>query len=312
MGSGKEGMQMKGKARKYSAIREGNRTVTYILYALAALVALIAIYPMYYVLILSLSDSQYAATMRVYLVPKGINFGAYQTLVKDSNIWRAYANTVLYAVANTALMEITCILAAYGLSYKKLIGRKFFTMFLLIPMYFSGGMIPAFLLVTKLGLYDNLLSQILPSCFSIWNIILVRSYFRTVPESLTEAAKIDGAGVFQVLRYVFIPLGKPIFAVIAVYTIVGNWNSWFNAMLYLPHTDWQPLQMYLRRILIENVSTVAASLSPDLAKELLQRKMSNAQLKYAMVIFTSLPVLCTYPFFQKYFVKGMVLGSLKE
>lgn len=140
----------------------------------------------------------------------------------------------------------------------------------------------------------------------------MKAYFRSIPDSLSEAAKIDGAGLIQVFTKIMIPLGKPIFAVVAVYTIVGVWNSWFNAMLYLPHTEWQPLQMYLRRVLIESTQSLKQVMDAATAREFAMKQLSNAQLKYAMIIFTSLPVLCTYPFFQKYFVKGMVLGSLKE
>lgn len=297
---------------KRNGIREGNPFATFLIYLACALIAFITLYPMYYVLILSLSEPKFAATMKVYVIPKGFSLAAYEMLVKDLKMWRAYANTLLYVIPVTILMIVTSTTVAYGLNYKKLIGRKFLTMFLLIPMYIGGGTIPVFLLMMKLGLYDSPLSQIIPGCFSIWNIILVRSYFRSIPETLSEAAKIDGAGVLQVLLNIIVPLGKPIFAVIAVYTIVGVWNSWFSAMLYLPHTQWQPLQMYLRRMLIDSTQTIKQVMDAATAREMAKRQMSNAQLKYAMIIFTSLPVLCTYPFFQKYFIKGMVLGSLKE
>ena len=298
--------------KKKSGIREGNQAATVLMYAACILIAFITLYPMYYVLILSLSAPEFASTMRVYTIPKGFDLSAYEVLIKDMKMWRAYANTVLYVVPTTVLMIFTSSVVAYGLNYKKLIGRKFLTMFLLIPMYFSGGIIPSFLLMVRLGLYDTPFSQIIPACFSIWNIILVKAYFRSIPESLSEAAKIDGAGLLQIFTRVVIPLGKPSFAVIAVYTIVGVWNSWFNAMLYLPHTEWQPLQMYLRRVLIEATQSLKQVMDAATAREMAMRQLSNAQLKYAMIIFTSLPVLCTYPFFQKYFVKGMVLGSLKE
>lgn len=298
--------------KKKSGIREGNQAATVLMYVACILIAFITLYPMYYVLILSLSAPEFASTMRVYTIPKGFDLSAYEVLIKDMKMWRAYANTVLYVVPTTVLMIFTSSVVAYGLNYKKLIGRKFLTMFLLIPMYFSGGIIPSFLLMVRLGLYDTPFSQIIPACFSIWNIILVKAYFRSIPESLSEAAKIDGAGLLQIFTRVVIPLGKPIFAVIAVYTIVGVWNSWFNAMLYLPHTEWQPLQMYLRRVLIEATQSLKQVMDAATAREMAMRQLSNAQLKYAMIIFTSLPVLCTYPFFQKYFVKGMVLGSLKE
>lgn len=298
--------------KRRKGIKEGNPVYTVLLYILAALTAVITLYPMYYVLILSLSEPQFAATMKVYTLPKGLNFDAYEMIIADTKMWRAYANTLLYVIPTTILMIVTSTLVAYGLNYRKLIGRKIINMYLLIPMYFSGGMIPSFLLITKLGLYDSPLSQIIPACFSIWNIILVKAYFKSIPESLSEAAKMDGAGVLQILTKIFIPLGKPIFAVVAVYTIVGVWNSWFNAMLYLPHTEWQPLQLYLRRVLVETQATITELMDAEVAKEAVRRQMSTVQLKYAMIIFSSLPVLCTYPFFQKYFVKGMVLGSLKE
>ena len=298
--------------KKKNKVREGNPAITVLLYIAAGAMAFITLYPMYYVLILSLSEPQFAATMKVYTWPKGFNLGAYEILVKDAKMWRAYANTFLYVVCNTVLVVTTCTLVAYGLSYKNLIGRKFLTMFLLVPMYFSGGMIPHFLLIMKLGLYDSPLSQIIPAAFSIWDIILIRSFFRTIPDSLVDAAKIDGAGVLQVLTNVFLPLGKPIFAVIAVYTIVSTWNSWFNAMIYLPHTAWQPLQLHLRRVLVSSSQTLSQVMDQAAAREAAAKELSNAQLQYAMIIFTSLPVLAAYPFFQRYFVKGMVLGSLKE
>lgn len=298
--------------KRKNKIKEGNTFATVLMYAVCVLIGFITLYPMYYVLILSVSAPEFASTMKVYWFPKGFDLSAYKVLIQDTKMWRAYANTVLYVVSTTILMILTSAVVAYGLNYKKLIGRKYLNMFLLIPMYFSGGTIPSFLLITKLGLYDSPLSQIFPACFSIWNIILVKAYFRSIPDSLSEAAKIDGAGLIQVFTKIMIPLGKPIFAVVAVYTIVGVWNSWFNAMLYLPHTEWQPLQMYLRRVLIESTQSLKQVMDAATAREFAMKQLSNAQLKYAMIIFTSLPVLCTYPFFQKYFVKGMVLGSLKE
>jgi putative aldouronate transport system permease protein len=293
-------------------IREGSRLATVILYVLAIVVGFVTLYPMYYVLILSVSEPSAAATMKVYTIPKGFTLASYSLLVRDMHMWRAYANTVLYAGATTVLMLITSVLAAFPLTYRKLKGRKYLNIFLMIPMYFSGGMIPSFLLITKLGLYGQPMSQILPASFSIWNIILVKAYFSSIPETLREAAKIDGANVYQILLRVYIPTSTSILAVIAVYTIVSVWNSWFNALVYLPKLDWQPLQLYLRRVLVENTQNLTQILDPATAKEMAMRQMSNAQLKYAMIIFATLPVLVTYPFFQRYFVKGIMLGSLKE
>lgn len=305
-------MRQKRAAARKNKIREGNPVITAILYLLAGLVALITVYPMYYVLILSISEPTAAIKMDAYLIPKGFSLSAYQLLAGNKEMWRAYLNTILYTVPTTVLMLVTSIMVAYPLTYKNLLGRKFINTFLLIPMYFGGGMIPTFLLMTKLGLYGSPLSQIIPVCFSIWYIILTKAFLSSIPEGLREAARIDGAGVLQVLLKIYLPLAKPIMAVIAVYTIVNVWNSWFQAMIYLPKVEWQPLQLFLRRILVENTQQVGATMDPEVAAEMVRRQMSNAQLKYAMIIFTSLPVLFTYPFFQKYFVKGVMLGSLKE
>ena len=302
----------KGQVIHKNKIREGNPAVTVILYLLVVLICIATVYPMYYVLILSISAPQFAAKMDVYLFPKGFSLEAYRMMIGDMEMWRAYANTILYTLPTTVLMLVTSVLVAYPLTYKRLLGRKYLNMFLLIPMYFSGGMIPAFLLITKLGLYGNPLSQIIPACFSIWNIILMKAFFSSIPEGLRDAAKIDGAGVVQILTRVYLPLSKPILAVISVYTIVGKWNSWFDALVYLPRTEWQPLQLFLRRILVENTRQVSEVLNAEQAAEMVRKQLSGAQLKYAMIIFTTLPILFTYPFFQKYFVKGVMLGSLKE
>jgi len=298
--------------KRSNKIRNGNPIVTAVLYVVAGLSALVTVYPVYYVIIQSISSSKYTLAGNLYLYPKEITFSAYELVLSDAGLWRAYANTVMYVVIITILTLITSTCLAYGLTYKNLIGKKYLTMYLLIPMYFGGGLIPSFLLILKLGLYNSPWSIILTSCVSIWYSILVRSYFRTVPETLNEAARLDGAGLMQILTKVYIPICKPIFAVIAVYAIIGVWNSWFTASVYLPTKDWQPLQMYLRRILIENTQKPTVGMSAEASKQMIMQAISNAQLKYAMIVITTVPVLIIYPFFQKYFVKGMVMGSLKD
>lgn len=298
--------------RRKNKIREGSRFGTFLIYAVLVLVAFITLYPVYYVLILSLSEPAAAATMKVYWWPKGFYLKSYELLLQNKDMWRAYANTIMYAFSNTALMLITCLLAAYPLTYKRLWGRKYINIFLIIPMYFSGGVIPAFLLITKLGLYNSPLALIIPSCFSIWYIILTKSYFSSLPEALRETARIDGANNYQILLRLYLPMSKPILAVIAVYTIVGVWNSWFSASVYLPTTDWQPLQLYLRRVLIQMSVDLTRDIGREAAEMAVQQKLSSLQMRYAMIIFSTLPVMLVYPFFQKYFVKGVMLGSLKE
>jgi putative aldouronate transport system permease protein len=208
-------------------------------------------------------------------------------------------------------MLITSVMGAYPLTRKGLAGRKYINTYLLITMFFGGGLIPSFLLILRLGMYNTPWALIIPGCFSVWNIILVKAYLSTIPETLREAARIDWANVYKILLRIYLPLSTPILAVIAVYTIVGVWNSWFSALVYLPSLDWQPLQLYLRRMLM-TAAPPTSEMSMEAIKELVERQIAYAQIKYAMIIFTSLPVLFTYPFFQKYFMKGIMLGSLKE
>jgi putative aldouronate transport system permease protein len=281
------------------------------MYIVSLLLLLICVYPMYYVLILSLSAPKYAISMEVYTIPRGFSLDSYRLIAGNPKMWRSFANTVLYVAANTVLMLGISMLSAFPLTFKGLAGRKYLNMYFLITMFFGGGLIPTFLVVTKLGMYNSPLALIIPGCFSVWNMILCKAYLSTIPESLREAARIDGASVFQIFIRIYVPLATPILAVIAVYTIVSVWNSWFSAMVYLPSLDWQPLQIFLRRMLVDNVQP-GQMLTAEEAREMLERKMSYAQLKYAMIVFTSLPVLLTYPFFQRYFIKGIMLGSLKE
>ncbi len=294
-------------------IREGSRAADAVIYILTAILAFVTLYPMYYVLVLSLSEPKAASTMRVYWWPKGFYLGGYKKIFSDMKLWTSYRNTILYAVSQMVLMLFTCSTFAYGLSYKQLRHRGLINAFILIPMYFSGGVIPLFILVIRYGLYNTPWSLILTGGYSIWYIILVKSYFSTIPETLRESAKIDGANHYQIWWYLFLPLGKPILAVIALYTIVNVWNSWFNAALFLADQKIQPLQLYLRRILVQaNIDLVQELTTAEEIKAAQHDAISNSQLKYTVIMVASLPMMVAYPFFQKYFVKGAMLGSLKE
>jgi len=298
---------------KQNHIREGSRLADVIIYTAAILLALVCLYPVYYVLILSLSAPREAATMQVYLIPKGFYLGGYEKIFGDSLLWSSYGNTILYAAAEMTLMLITCATFAYALSFKQLKHRGLINAFVLIPMYFGGGTIPLFMMVMKYGLYNSPWALILTGGYSVWYIILIKSYFSTIPESLREAAKIDGANHYQVFSMVFLPVSKPILAVIALYTIVGVWNSWFNAALFLADQKLQPLQLYLRRILVQGEVDLTVELATaEEIKAAQENAISASQLKYTVIIVSSLPMIIAYPFFQKYFVKGVMLGSLKE
>lgn len=283
-----------------------------ILYLVTGIICLITLYPFYYVLVQSISDPKDVIAQTVYFWPKKLYFGSYSLIMNDPKMWKAYGYTLLYVTSGTLLNVIASIMGAYPLSVKSLWGRKVLVKLLIIPMYFSGGLITTFILMTKLNLYNNIWAMILPGIVSIWNIILVRSYFVSLPEELTESAFIDGAGHLRILLSIIVPLAKPILAVIAIYNIVGIWNSWFNALIYLPNSELHPLQFYLYRVMIQQ-SVNLTDLSGGMAQveDQVKRMLQNYQLKYALIIFTSLPVIFTYPFFQKYFIKGVMLGSLK-
>ena len=203
------------------------------------------------------------------------------------------------------------MLAAYPLTCRNMIGRKQITTFFLIPMYFGAGLIPTFLTYSSYGFVDNPIVMILTHGHSIWYMILTRTYLLSIPEALRDSAKIDGASHFRTLFNIFLPLAKPIIAVIAIYTVIGVWNGWSTANIYLRDTSMQPLQLYLRRVLIKTTSALTDGLTKEQQKLMEEQRAANMTLRYSMIIFTTLPVLCVYPFFQKYFVKGAMVGSVK-
>lgn len=300
------------KLPKRNKLTGGALWADIIMYGFAILLAFITLYPMYYVIILSISEPKAATTMQVYWWPKGLYLDGYKKVFGDAKLWTSYRNTILYAAAEAVLMLFVCSTFAYALSYPKLKHRGFINAFILIPMYFSGGIIPLFMMVMRYGLYDTPWAILLPGGYSIWYIILVKSYFSTIPDGLREAATIDGANHFQIYSRIYLQVSTPILAVIALYTIVGIWNGWFRPALFLAKQSIQPLQLYLRRILTDSNVDLAMELST--AEEIIaaqQDIISNSQLKYIVITVATLPMMIVYPFFQKYFVKGVMLGSLK-
>ena len=293
-----------------SHVKNGSRAFDVFCILFCGAICLVTLYPMYYVFIMSVSAPEAVNSMSVFLFPKGFQLDSYVILFKDSQMWRAYGNTIIYTVASTLLILITSVLGAYPLTVSGLRGRKFFVTFLLIPMYFGGGLIPSFLLINKLGLYPTRWAIILPSAFNIWNMILVRTFFSGLPEELRESARMDGAGHLRIFSQISLPISKAVLAVVSIYSIVGMWNSWFNAQVYLPSADLQPLQMYLKRVLVQ-MSVDLSKLNSTEIEDAVEKMFSATQLKYSMIIFTTLPIIFTYPFFQKYFIKGVMVGSLK-
>lgn len=304
------GIQSKSR-KKTTSIDQGSKTATLIMNILTGIICFVTLYPFYYVFIQSFADPVEVVAGTCWVWPQNYYFGSYELILKDAAMWKSYGYTIFYVVTGTVLVVITSILGAYPLSVKNLRGRNFLVKFLIIPMYFGGGLIPTFILMTQLRLYNNIWAMIIPGAVSIWNIILVRTFFLTIPDSLKESAMLDGAGHIRIMSSIIVPLAKPVLAVISIYSIVGIWNSWFNAMIYLPNKDLHPLQFYLYRVMIQQSVDLSKLVGVGELQDALQKVMQNFQLKYALIIFTTLPIVFTYPFFQKYFVKGVMLGSLK-
>lgn len=303
---------------KRNKIKQDSPIVSAIIYVFIGIVAVITLYPFIFIASNSISNPVECAANTIWLLPKGpMSIKAYQQIFTSNTIGRAFLNSVGFTIVITFLNVFNSIMAGYALSKKGLFGRKFIVMMIMIPMFFNAGLIPSFIVVTSLGMFNTLWAIILPSICGIWNIILARTYINNLPPALKEAAIIDGATDMQVIRNVIIPLSKPIIAVLALYTALGVWNAWFNFMIYLPsHSEWHPLQLFLTNCLIwGNLNTVlnpSAEMDPELIKNKLLMAAVNAQLKYAVVMVASIPVIMIYPFVQKYFIQGALLGSLKE
>lgn len=281
---------------------------------IAILVCFITIYPMWYVICMSFSEPLAAARGEVSFWPVGFSVESYKIVFQNAEFWIGVRNSVFYVVTVCAAMLFTTVCVAYPLSRPNLKGRKFLNIYLLIPMYFGGGLIPYFLVVTRLGLYNNPLALILPCSFGIWNIIMCRTYFQnSIPKELSEAAMLDGASNMQILWKVVIPLAKPIIAVIMIYTAVGVWNSWFDASIFTTNKDIQPVQMFLRRVLVQQTSATQnmAGMTAEIQQAMAEMQMSNRQIRYSMIVIVTVPILMIYPMFSKYFTKGVVMGSLK-
>lgn len=284
----------------------GDRIYTATNYTLCFFAACIAAYPLIYVFSMSISDPQAVISNTVKLLPKGFDLTAYEMVFKNPEIWRSYYNTIWYTVVGTAFSTILTLMAAYPLSRKQFFLRKQLSFFFSISMFLAGSLVPMYILINKLGLYNTRWAIILPVGAAPYYIIVARTFLSTIPESLYESAKIDGANEFTVLRKIFIPLSKPIVAVLVIYYAVQQWNGYFTSMIYLPgRKDLQPLQVYLMKILINN-----ESMGNQIGSA--AQSMISLQLKYVVIVVALLPILCVYPFLQKYFIKGMMIGAVKE
>lgn len=272
------------------------------------LLALIFIYPMVYVIFASLSDpAELVKHTGILWAPKGFSLNGYKMVLQTPSLGTGYLNTLLYVIAGTAVNILLSSLGAYVLSRKQLYIRKVLTMAIVFTMYFSGGLIPFYLTVKNLGLYNNRFALILPVAINTWNLIVMRTAFSQVPDSLEEAAKIDGANDFTILFRIFLPVVKSTMAVMVLFYAVQHWNSWFNAMIFLQERAKYPLQLFLREILLSGSMMDVATTGEDYTNTL-----TIMLIKYCTIVVSTLPILCIYPFLQKYFAKGVMIGSVKE
>ncbi|GGJ07006.1 carbohydrate ABC transporter permease [Paenibacillus hunanensis] len=284
-------------------------------YVYLAIALICVLYPLVYIVSASISSPTYVNSGEMWLFPKGITFEGYQRVFENQSIWQGYANTILYTVVGTLVNLLVTIPAAYALSRSDFVGRGFFMAMFLVTMFFSGGLIPTYLLVKNLGLVNTMWALILPGAASVWNIIVARTFFQsTIPKELQEAAHIDGCTNLRLFWKIVIPLSAPIIAVMALFYGVGHWNSYFNALVYLNDESKYPLQMVLRQILVLQEMTgsgIGAATSGEAAMAMNQRADSAALLKYAVIIVSTLPIIAVYPFLQRYFVQGVMIGSVK-
>jgi len=278
-----------------------------------AAITIIVLYPLYFTVIASFSDPVYVNNGRVWLLPRGVVFDGYDILFKDNRIWNGYRNTLFYTLAGTSLNLLVTLPAAYSLSRKDFMPRKAIMLIFVFTMYFNSGMIPHYILINNLGLMNTVWAMILPKATAVWNIILARTFFASmIPDEMREAAVIDGCSNTRLFVQIVLPLSKAIIAVMALFFALGHWNSFYDALLYLRDKNIQPLQIYLREVLISQqigamLGTIGGG-APDLMAQM-QRRLDL--MKYSIIIVANLPMLILYPFIQKYFTKGIMLGSLK-
>ena len=304
------GRVQKHEKPKKHRVREsrGDRVYYAIVYFVLLLLALLVVYPLYFVVIASFSSADAVLAGKVYLFPVDIDFTGYIRCFERTDIWIGYGNTIWYTLAYTILSVVFTVTAAWALSRKTLPFRKFWMIFFTITMFFGGGLIPFYKVVSDLGMLDNPLSIILPGTVSAWNLFMAKTFFQTgVSDSIIEAAELDGANRLRLFVSVILPLSMPIVAVLALYYAVGQWNSYFNAMIFLTDQNLYPLQLVLKEILTASESTTGGS-----GETILEQFRLANQLKYVTVIISSLPVFCLYPFVQKFFAQGVMVGSLKD
>jgi multiple sugar transport system permease protein/putative aldouronate transport system permease protein len=294
-----------------AAIKESrpDRLFSAINFVLLLVFLIVVLYPLIYILSASFSDPLAVVSGRVWLWPVEPTLRGYTTIFADREVVTGFLNSLFYTVAGTALNVALTLLAAYPLSRRDLFGRNAIMFLFLFTLLFSGGLIPTYLLVKDLGMLNTRWSMIIPTALAVWNVIITRTYFQvTIPDELLEAAQLDGANDYTFFFRVVLPLSTPIIAVNALFYAVAHWNAFFDALIYLTDKSLFPLQLVLREILVQN--QVDLSMVGDIEDMIARQNLADL-LKYSLIVVATVPLLCIYPFVQKHFVKGIMLGSLK-
>lgn len=278
--------------------------------ALLCVLAIACVLPLIHVISASLSDpGSITRNEGVMLWPQDFTYKGYELVFSNKSIISGYGNTIFYVVVGTTFNLLMTSLGAYVLSRKGFLWRNYIMILVTVTMFFSGGLIPSYLLVKSLGLLGTRLAIIIPSAISVWNLIVLRTSFASIPKGLEESARLDGANDFTILFRIILPLSKPVLAVMLLFYAVGHWNEWFSAMIYLNDRNMFPLQLILKEILVENqVANMTTYQSIDVNDTDYYRPL----IKYTTIVVATVPILCIYPFIQKYFVQGVMIGSLKE
>lgn len=299
-----------------SAVKESRSDKLFLLcnYIYLTVALVIVLYPLLYIISASISDPKYVASGEMWLLPKGITFEGYARVFENTNIWIGYKNTIIYTVVGTIVNLIVTLPAAYALSRSDFVGRGFFMAMFMVTMFFGGGLVPSYLLVKDLGMVNSMWALILPGAASIWNIIVCRTFFQsTIPKELQEAAHIDGCTNTRLFIKIVLPLSMPIIAVMALFYGVGHWNSYFSAMIYLNDSSKYPLQALSAPDsgASGNGGTGGGAIDTSSATAMNTKAEIAALVKYAVIIVATLPVIAVYPFLQRYFVQGVMIGSVK-
>ena len=298
----------KAKRPRFSRSDMSDKIFYLLNYIFLGFLALVILYPLYFIIIASISDPDAVLGGDVILFPVGLTLSGFEAILQRTDVWFGYLNTIIYTVLTVVLSLVVTIPAGWALSRKRLWGKKFFMIYFIIPMFFGGGLIPFYNVMSSLKLINTAWAVILPSILSVWNLFMTRTFFESsIPDGLVEAARIDGASEFRIFFSLVLPLSKAILAVMALYYAVGQWNSYFNAMIFLQDENLYPLQLILREILIASETTTGGS-----GETILEQYRLANQIKYVSVIVSSAPVIMLYPFVQKYFAQGAMIGSLKE